>query len=206
MTTTAFQWIFDRAQTISVDKRAVVAQTQTRDQTVRAISRGGQVWRFDVRLPDGLIWTDARPYLEGIDRADRFTPTQIQINTPGYANWLYAYQGDCAGRAGWTGSWTQGATTMTLTSTPAATQYRLRANDLIQLGSGHVYSVVSDVAAGAATATLNRPIIDATGSGTIAVGPDVTWTVICTAMPAWTIQRRNQISWSGSFHFVESMV
>jgi hypothetical protein len=204
--TTAFQWIFDNAASITIDRRAVVAQTQTRDQTVRATSRGGQIWRFDVTMPEGLPWDQNRQYLESLDHLDRYTPTPVQINNPNYSSWLLAYQGDAATRSGWSGSWTQGSTQLTLTSAPTATQYRLRANDMIQLGSGHVYSVVSDVAAGVTAVTLNRPVVDATGSGSLAIGPDVIWTVICTTLPTYRVMRRNQIGWSGSFHFVESMV
>ena len=69
MTTTAFQYVFDNAESISIDRRAVTAQTMTRDNTVRTVSRGGQVWRFDVKLPDGPTWSGARPYITAIDYA-----------------------------------------------------------------------------------------------------------------------------------------
>ena len=65
--TTAFQWVFDNAESISIDRKAVVAQTTSRDQTIRSVSRGGQVWRFEVKLPDGIRWSDARSYIEAID-------------------------------------------------------------------------------------------------------------------------------------------
>jgi len=200
MTTTAFQYVFDNAESIGIDRRATVAQTISRDNTVRTVSRGGQVWRFDVRLPDGMPWDTARPYIEAIDYADRYTNGTVQISNTGQTSWLNKYRGD---GSSFTASWTQGATSITLTGGTAST-YKFRVGDLLQLGSsGHVYSVVADANSSATTVSLNRAIIDATGSGSLLIGPAVTWTVVCTEMPQWTISARNQVSWSGSFKFYE---
>lgn len=207
MTTTAFQYIFDNAESIGIDRRAVTAQTISRDQTVRTVSRGGQIWRFTVKLPDGIRWSDLRPYIESIDYADRYTPGTVQLNNSGYNDWLMKYQGNCANTNSVGASWTQGATTVTLTSGQAASAYNFKKGDLIQLTStGRVYSVVSDVAYNSNTVTVNRPIIDASGSGTLKIGPDVTWTVICTDLPQWTIFARDQVSWTGEFTFYEASV
>ena len=100
MTTTAFQYIFDNAQSISIDRRAVTAQTISRDQTVRTVSRGGQIWRFTVRLPDGLRWSDARPYIEAIEAADRYTTGTVQLSNTGYTSWLTAYRGSATTTTG----------------------------------------------------------------------------------------------------------
>lgn len=202
--TTAFQYIFDQAETISIDRKAVVAQTITRDQTLRSVSRGGRVWRFDVKLPDGIAWTTLRPIIESIEYADRYTIGTVQINNAGYNAWLTPYQGVATTTGGWTGSWTQGSNTVTVTPAGYSSGVLLRAGDVIQLGTGHVYSVATD--ATSTTVTVSRPILDATGSGAIYVGPAVTWSVVCTELPTWTIFSRNQVSWSGSFKFVESLV
>jgi len=202
--TTAFQYIFDNAETISIDRKAVVAQTITRDQTLRSVSRGGKVWRFDVKLPDGIPWSTARPYIEAIDYADRYTVGTVQINNAGYNSWLTPYQGVATTTAGWTGSWTQGSNTVTVTPSGYSSGILLRAGDIIQLGTGHVYSVATN--ATTSTVTVNRPILDATGTGTIYVGPAVTWSVICTELPSWTIMSRDQVSWSGSFKFLEYLL
>jgi hypothetical protein len=61
MTTTAFQYVFDNAESISINRRSTTAQTISRNNTVRTVSRGGNVWRFEVKLPDGIRWSDARP-------------------------------------------------------------------------------------------------------------------------------------------------
>lgn len=204
--TTAFQYVFDNAESISIDRRAVTAQTVSRNNTVRTVSRGGQIWRFDVKLPDGPRWSDLRPYIEAIDYADRYTVGTVQINNPGYNSWFTAYQGSAANPAAITATWTQGANTITLTGGQAAAGYNFRAGDLLQLGSsGRVYSVVADVAFGSNTVTLNRAVIDATGSGTLITGVNVTWSVICTELPQWNIFARDQVSWSGNFVFFEDM-
>jgi hypothetical protein len=40
----------------------------------------------------------------------------------------------------------------------------------------------------------------------IVVGPDATWTVICTSMPTWNIFARDQVAWSGAFTFYEYLI
>ena len=54
MTTSAFQYVFNKAAQISINRRAVTAQTTARDNTIRTVSRGGQIWRFEVTMPKGL--------------------------------------------------------------------------------------------------------------------------------------------------------
>ena len=207
MTTTAFQYIFDNAESISIDRSAVTAQTISRDQTVRTVSRGGQIWRFTVKLPDGIRWTELRPYIESIDYAGRYTQGTVQLNNSGYNDWLMKYQGNCANTSAVTASWTNTASSITLTGGQAASGYNFRKGDLIQLKStGRVYSVAEDVAYNSNTVNLNRPILDDSGSGTLIIGPAVTWTVACTSLPKWTIFARDQVSWDGTFTFYEALV
>lgn len=209
MTTTAFQYIFDNAAAISINKRAVVAQSVTRDQTVRTVSRGGQVWRFEVTMPSGMVWSDVRGKIEAIDAADRFTTGQVQINNSGYNSWLMPYQGNSANTTGFVANVTQGTNTITLTTSPTTSSgYKFKAGDLIQLGStGKVYTVSSDVAYNSNTVTLNRPVLDSTATGvSLVVGPSVTWNVVCLEIPNWTINQRNIVTWSGPFKFTEALV
>lgn len=207
MTTTAFQYVFDNAESINFNRKATTAQTIARNGTVRAVSRGGQIWKFEVKLPDGIRWSDARPYIEAIDFADRYTDGTVQINRSGYNSWLTPYLGNCSNTSAITASWTQGNTSITLTGGQAASGYNFKAGDLIQLKStGKVYSVVSNVAYNSNTVNLNRPIIDATSSGTLVVGTAVTWKVICADLPQWTIFARDQVSWSGPFVFYEYLL
>jgi len=202
--TTAFQYVFDNAEAISINKRRVIGSTVTRDNTVRAVSRGGQTWRFEVTLPDGISWTNQRPYIEKMEYLDRSTVGTVQINNAGYNNWFMRYQGNSTSTM--TATFSSGST-ITLTGGQAGSGYNFVAGDLIQLGSsGHVYSVAADVAFNSNTVTLNRPVSEAAGTYTLIRGPLVTWSVICTEFPSWTIFARDQVSWSGPFVFYESLV
>lgn len=204
----SFQWIIDNAESISINRKKIVASTVTRDGTTRAVSRGGQVWKFDVKLPDGQRWTDIRQYISQAEALDRVSTATIAASRAGQ-NWLWKYQGDSVNYTGFVGGWTQGSTTLTLSSSPTTSSgYKFRAGDFIQLGtSGKVYTVAADVAYNSNSVTLHRPILDTTSSGvSLRVADNVSWTVLCTNFPEWTLFARDQVSWSGSFTFVENLV
>lgn len=205
--TTAFQKVIDYAESISINKRGVVSQTISRDQTVRSTSRGGQVWRIDVKMPDGIAWQTLRGPIEAIENADRYTSANISLNTSGTLDWFMKYQGNSVSTTGFVGTATQGNVTLTLTASPTTSSgHKFRAGDLIQLGTtGKVYSVVSDVAFNSNVVTLNRPVLDSSGSKTLVVGPNVIFKVICTNLPNWTIFARDQVSWDGTFTFYEDL-
>lgn len=205
MPTTAFQTVFDKAQTISFNRKKKVSQTQSRDGTVKAISLGGQIWEFEVKLPDGPRWSEYRPLIEAMENLDRVTVGQVQIKDSGQS-WLSAYQGDLTNTGSVVVSYSSG-TTLTITSgATLASGNRFKAGDFIQLGStGSVYTVVSDVAYNNNTITVHRPIRETAGSYTLIVGQAVTWNVICVNFPQWTIFARDQISWNGTFIFAEAI-
>jgi hypothetical protein len=205
MSTTAFQTVFDNAQTISFNRKKKVSQTQSRDGTVKATSLGGQIWTFEVKLPDGPRWTDYRPLIEAMENLDRVTVGQVKINNTGQS-WLSAYQGDLTNTGSVVVSYSSG-TTLTITSgATLASGNRFKAGDFIQIGStGSVYTVVSDVVYNNNTITVNRPVRETAGSYTLVVGQAVTWNVICVNFPQWTIFARDQISWDGSFIFAEAI-
>lgn len=201
----SFQWIIDTAESISIDTKKNVGSTITRDGTLRTVSRGGQVWRFEVRLPDGPRWTDYRQNIIKAQALDRTTTATIALTDTGQS-WLYQYQGNSVNYTGFTASWTQGSTTITLTASPTtASGYKFRAGDLIQLGTGRVYMAAADTAYNSNTVTLHRPVLDASGSGTLKVAENVSWTVLCSDFPQWTLFARDQVSWSGPFVFYENL-
>lgn len=205
--TTAFQSVIDNSSSISINRRKKVSQTISRDGTVKSTSLGGQIWEFEVTLPNGPKWEDYRGIIEAVEALDRVTVGQIQINASGHS-WLSGYQGDLSTLTGIGVSYTSGNTvTITSGATGLTTgQYRFKAGDFIQLGtSGSVYSVVSDVDHNDTVITLNRPVRETAGSYTLVVGQNVTWDVICVQFPKWTIFERNQISWDGPFVFAEAI-
>jgi hypothetical protein len=194
MTTSVFQWIVDNAVDLSINKRAVVAQTVSRDQTVRATSRGGQIWRFTITPSSGITWVDSRPYIELLDKADRFTPGTITFgNNPGLS-YLFGAQTTTPPSSA---SWTQGSDAVTLSGGS------LIAGDLIQFGANsRVYSAATSGTA----ITLNRPALDVSGSGSVVVGANCAFKIICTQFPEWRIDPTDRcVKWSGSFVFFEEL-
>ena len=206
--TSAFQTVIDNAETISINKKKKVSQTVSREGVVKSISLGGQVWEFQVKLPDGPRWSEYRPLIEKIEALDRVTTGTIAINKAAHS-WITGYQGDLANTGSVTVSYSDTTpTTLTITggaSGLSAGQYRFKSGDVIQLGAGGVYTVVDDVAYNGTTITTHRPVRDTSGTYTLKVGQAVEWTVICTQLPQWTIFARDQISWEGPFVFSEAI-
>jgi hypothetical protein len=205
--TTAFQTVIDNAEAISFNRRKKVAQTTSRDGTVKSTSLGGQIWEFEVSLPNGPKWSEYRPLIERMEALDRVTVGTIQINKAAHS-WLTGYQGNLSSLSGIGVTFTSGNTVTIASGATGLTtgQFRFRSGDLIQLGSsGSVYSVVSDVAHNGTTITLNRPVREAAGSYTLVVGQSVTWSVICVQFPKWTVFARDQVGWDGPFVFAEAI-
>lgn len=200
----SFQWIINNAAQLSVNNKRLTAITQTRDGTVRSVARGSQPWVFEVRLPDGPRWTDYRQDIAKAEALGNVTSDLIGFDNSGH-DWLFTYQGNIVGTQ--SASWTQGASTVTVTGGTAASGYRFRAGDFLQLGAGgYVYQVTNDVAYNATSVPLHRPVLDETGSGTAIIGANCTFDVICVQFPSWNLFARNQVGWNGAFIFVENLV
>jgi hypothetical protein len=203
-----FQWIIDNAESISIDRNPIVGQSITRNQTVRTVSRGNGIWKFTVKLPDGLRWIDHRGNISKMEELGKFSTATIALTATGQ-NWVYAYQGNSANSTGFVASITQGSKTITLTTSPTTSSgYKFKAGDFIQLGStGRVYTVAADVSYNSNSVTLNRPVIESSATGVaLRVGVNCSWTVVCTAMPSMTLMPGGIIGWSGPFTFYENMV
>ena len=83
----AFQWVFDNAATISVNNREIVSMTETRNETIRSVSRGSAVAKFVVSMPAGMQWSVVQTYIAAVDVADRFTVENIVFNQA-YMSWM----------------------------------------------------------------------------------------------------------------------
>lgn len=205
----SFQYVIDSAESIGINRLKVVASTTSRDGTVRSVSRGGQVWRFEVKLPDGMRWSDEwRSKISQLEALDRTTTGTFQLNNSGLA-WLSQYQGNSVNSTGFVATIVQGSTSITLTTSPTTSSgFKFRAGDLIQLGaSGKVYTVAADVAYNSNTVTLHRPVLEASASGVaLRVGANCVFSVVCTEFPQWNLFARDQVSWSGPFVFSEALV
>lgn len=205
----SFQYVIDYAETISINRLKIVAATTSRDGTVRTVSRGGQVWRFDVKLPDGMRWSDDwRIKTSELEALDKNTVGTFQLNNTGLA-WLSQYQGNSVNSTGFVATIVKGTTTITLTTSPTTSSgFKFRAGDLIQLGSsGKCYTVAADVASGSNTVTLHRPVLDSSASGVaLRVGVNCVFSVVCIEWPNWTLFARDQVSWNGPFVFSENLL
>jgi hypothetical protein len=202
--TTAFQTVFDNATTLGINKRKKVSQTVARDGTVKATSLGGQVWEFEVRLPDGDTWTKYRPLVEKMEALDRVSTGTVQISKAGQS-YISGYQGNLTNTTGVTVSYSSG-TTLTITGgATTSSGFILKSGDFIQLGTGGVYTVVNDVAFNQTSITTNRPVRDTAGTYTLKIGQAVTWSVLCVNFPKWTLTSHNRVSWDGAFIFVEAL-
>lgn len=75
----SFQWIIDRAESLSINRRKTVATTTARDGQVRAVSRGVPPKRFTVKLPDGISWTELSAFITAAETLDKVTTATITI-------------------------------------------------------------------------------------------------------------------------------
>jgi len=205
--TTAYQWIIDNSVDMQVNKRAIVAQTMSRDQTIRTTSRGGQLWRFEITPSPGARWSESRGYLEAIDKADRYTKADINFSAAAF-KYIFGYLGSSTTQTGWTASVTNGSDTITVAGGNAASGFRFKAGDVLQIaGDTRVYAVSADVAWNSTTVVLNRQVTRATGTAlALTLGQNVVWKVICTQLPDYKLVSVDRVEWSGSFGFVEALV
>lgn len=200
--TTAYQEVFDRASSLSINKRRKVSSTVSRSGVIKNTSVGGQVWEFEVRLPDGPRFSDYRSIIQDMETADRVTEAQVSIPQ--------SYIAGTVGGLGVSGTInvaaTQGATSLTVNTNTSNSNFRLKRGDYIQLGSaGKVYSVTNDQGSLTSVIGVHRPILDATANYNLVIGTNVTWDVICVQWPNYTIFGYDQVSWSGPFIFVEAI-
>lgn len=211
----AYQWIFDHAETLSINKRGITAQTITRDQRIRSVSRGGEIWRFTITMPTGLTYNANRGYIEALDQADRTAVEFVNLSKAGYS-YIVGYRGDATSTTGLTLKYTSAmAATNTkqfeagTLPTMSSTAYLFRAGDLIQkTGSNYVYSVTADVQRGVGSTVLvpvNRSILDTPSDSTAVarIGSNVQWRVVCTQRPEWRLISKDIIEWTGDFVFQE---
>ena len=226
----SFQWIFDNAANISMIRRPIVSQTTSRDQRIRAVSRGGNIWRFKVTMPAGMRWQENSSYIAQVDYANLLNPDYVNMSREAF-NYIMGYKGDITSNLNniqWHG--TTGSDMVTLSgvsnSGVASNQYLFRAGDFIQpvptgysVGqvppnvAGRVYSIAQDylpasLSNGNLTVKLNRPYLGELGSATVNtnIGSLVTWKVVCTVCPTWTINPGGLVTWSGAFEFAESLL
>jgi len=84
----SFQWTIDRAESLSINRKKMVATTTARDGTVRAVSRGVQPKVFTIKVADGIPWTELSSYIAAAEVLDRISTATITIPYSGF-EWYY---------------------------------------------------------------------------------------------------------------------
>ena len=75
----SFQWIINMAESLSLDKKKMIGQSETRSGVVRAVSRGVMPVRITARIPDGAKWTDLSANIAAATALDRYQTATITI-------------------------------------------------------------------------------------------------------------------------------
>lgn len=75
----SFQWVFDNASSLSINRKKIVASTTARDGTVKAVARGNGAKVFTVTLPNGPRWSDIYTDIEALEALDKYTTDDISI-------------------------------------------------------------------------------------------------------------------------------
>jgi hypothetical protein len=204
----SFQNLIEYATAIGIERKPIVAQSVSRDGTVKSVSRGGARWRFSVTLPNGSAYEqETRQMIAALEGLDRFTEDDIQFNNTGH-NWIVGYQGDQADPS--TVQVTLSGTNTTIFNIAGGVSissgYLFKAGDYIQatdgVNTGKVYNVAEDVAWNATQIKLHRPQVnEPTYSGTITLNTagDCVFTVQCIQFPSFSLIGSRQIAYDGDF-------
>jgi hypothetical protein len=75
----SFQWIINGAESISINRKPIVATTTARDGVTRAVSRGTVPKRFEVKYPDGPKWSVLRTNILAAEALNRISTATITI-------------------------------------------------------------------------------------------------------------------------------
>lgn len=87
----SFQWIFDKAESLSINRKQMVATTTARDGSTRAVTRGQMPKRITVKLPDGLRWNDIKTSIAAAEALDKVTTATVTIGTASTAGFGWYY-------------------------------------------------------------------------------------------------------------------
>ncbi len=198
----SFQWIFDNASSISITTQPTVAQSITRNNIVKSVSRGGESYRITVQMPAGMPYTQARTYIQQYEEFDRITPSDITIPQ----SYILGYQGAGSISTGWQASVVTGTPSITITSTGSAVfpnNSLFKRGDIIQPINGKPYTVTDDINLPTAVVPVHRPVIEPTATYTINIGTAAVFRLMATKVPRWEIFDYDLVRWGGEFEFYE---
>lgn len=214
----SLQTIINNASEITIDRRKISGITVSRSGRVKISSIASNVpWQFTVKMHDGLKYSDNRNVLESLDYNDRVLTSTINIGSSNTGlSYLTAYKGALSA-VNINNITVDSANVLTLTldvSTVSvgSSTVIFEPGDYLQLDSGYKYpyTVTSQVTRGVSSTIdvpINRPFIEQSGYTTagagIVVGSDVTWNVVVSKKPSYTVVPYDRIAWNSAFELVE---
>ena len=84
----SFQWVIEHAETLSINRKKMVATTSARNGMVRAVSRGTLPKTFTVKLPDGMQWSKVKDNIIALEALDKISTGTISIDYSRFP-WYY---------------------------------------------------------------------------------------------------------------------
>ena len=87
----SYQFVIDNAETLSINNRNMNAVSTARDGSVRVVTRGAQSIKIEVKLPDGMRWSEIKDDIQAMQALDMISQDTIEIPYAGY-EWYYGYQ------------------------------------------------------------------------------------------------------------------
>lgn len=214
----SLQTIIDNCVSITIDRRKLAGYTVSRSGLIKISSVASNVpWQMVVDMHAGMSYSQNRAMLEELDRVDRVQATTINIGAtnPNIA-YVTEYQGDLSA-AQINNITISSANVLTVTMdvsnvTASASAYVFRKGDYWQPTGAYKYpyTVTADVQRGSGSTVdvpINRPFIDQAGytevGAGIDVGTEVTWNMLVTSKPSYSVIPYDRIAWDGAFELVE---
>lgn len=213
------QTIINNASAITIDRRKISGTTVSRSGRVKVSSIASNVpWQFSIKMHDGLKYSDNRSVLESLDYKDRVLTSTIDIGSSNTGlGYLTAYKGEFTPvQIGQLSVDSANVLTLTLdvssVTGAAASDVIFEPGDYLQLDSGYKYpyTVTAQVLKGSGSTVdvpINRPFIEQSGYTTagagIVVGSAVTWNVVVSKRPSYTVVPYDRITWNSAFELVE---
>jgi len=215
----SIQTIIDNATSITISRRKIAGQTISRSGHVKISSIASNVpWVFTVTMHDATKYSTNRSLFEEIDRLDRVFTETIDIgSTNSGLSYITEYLGDfSASQIGQitidSGAALNVVANMTAVTGESSSDFVFKKGDYFKLDGAYKYpyTVTADVTRGSGDTVnvpINRPFIDQTGyteaGAGIVVGTDVTWQVVLSKKPDYSIVPHDRGVFNGDFEFVE---
>jgi hypothetical protein len=212
----SLQTIINYAESITINRRKVAGIQFTRNQIARVSSLVTRnPWRFTVKMPALLNYAESRGLIETLDKIDRITPQEITFSDVPGQSFMFAYQGDMNAtqrNAVTIASFSGKTLTLNVSATLGLGATIFEAGDVIQIiGYPYPFSVETKVVKAAGTTvsvTVHRGnFFDSTEDPVtglkLVYGNAVSFNMLCTNMPTYTIIPGPYVQFDSDFELYE---